>query len=263
MDDNQKLTILMTSCKAYWDVLQIHDILFKKYWTDCPFEIILVTDEVAGETSLYSKVIDAGKEAQGNKNATRIVKALHNIDTPYVMLLQEDFYLCDKVHTNKIFNILHMMSKYHAANIRMIQSPITTVVYSEEDALMEYPAGMAYRLSMQAGIWDRLYLLEMFSKYDNGAEFERKGSFESAQFDQPILATKYIAYPFINAIQKGAWQDSALQLLSQNELVPDFNKHPQMTEKQKMINAFKGWIISLNPSFTVKLQNRLNKGKKY
>lgn len=257
------LTILMTSCKAYSDVLKIHDVLFQKYWPDCPFPKYLVTDEITGDSKLYDRVIEAGKEAQGSKNGLRTVMGLKKVETPYVLLLQEDFLLCDMVDTDLILHIVSLMDKYHAGNIRLIQSPAPSGVFSEEDEIMEYRAGMAYRLSMQAGLWDTKYLLDIFSRYDNGAEFERRGSFYSAEINKPVLACKYSSYPFINAIQKGMWQPTALDLLSRNHVEPDLSLHPIMTEKMALTNAIKSWVLSVNPALIVKVQNALHGGKKY
>ncbi len=264
MDEN--VTILMTSCQAYSDILYIHDQLFQKYWHDCPFKKILVVDKydqkVLGE-SFYDEVIEAGDDAEGDCNGVRIVQGLRHIKTPYLILLQEDFLLYDHVDTALILNLVKLAKKYHAGNIRFTVDPITEDQFSVKENLLEYKRGMAYRLSMQAGLWKTKYLYKMFSKCKNGSEFERKGSFESVKYEEPILAWGGVAYPYMNAIQKGKWLPHCVNIVQWNKLAPDFRRHSVMTNKDRFLNELKGYILSINPQAVVKIQNLLNFGKKY
>lgn len=140
------------------------------------------------EYSLWDKVIEVGNNAEGNLNGLRVVEGLKHVKTPYVFLLQEDFLLYDNVDTELIKKIIKLAVKYDAGNIRLVINPVTEDVYSREDNLLEYKYGMAYRLSMQAGLWKTKYLYNIMNKYKNGADFERVGSFESCKYKEPVLA---------------------------------------------------------------------------
>lgn len=188
---NKDLTILMTSCDAYSDVLKIHDELFRRHWRNCPFDKILAIDKLnydMQDYSLWNKIIEVGRNAEGVLNGQRVTEGLRHVTTPYVLLLQEDFLLYDNVDTELIRSVIDLAIKYDAGNIRFVIDPETENVYSKEDNLLEYKRGMAYRLSMQAGLWKTNYLYNIMSKYKNGSEFEREGSFESSRYKEPILA---------------------------------------------------------------------------
>lgn len=215
------------------------------------------------EYSLWDKVIEVGNNAEGNLNGLRVVEGLKHVKTPYVFLLQEDFLLYDNVDTELIKKIIKLAVKYDAGNIRLVINPVTEDVYSREDNLLEYKYGMAYRLSMQAGLWKTKYLYNIMNKYKNGADFERVGSFESCKYKEPVLAWGGVAYPYLHAIQKGKWWPHCVDVVRWNKLEPDFDRHPMMTNKDKFIEELKGYIISINPEIVVKLQNLLRFGKKY
>ena len=93
----ESLAILVTSCQAYADVRQIHDVLFKKYWKNCPYKKYLVVDSIDNkdDTTLYDKVFVTKPEYK-LKNTYRILEALEQIEEKYILLLQEDVFLFDK-----------------------------------------------------------------------------------------------------------------------------------------------------------------------
>ena len=263
---NKDVTILMTSCNEYEDILKIHDILFRKNWSDCPFNKVLVVDEIKGgmDTSLYNQVIQAGFNAGGGGyNGIRIREGLKNIDSPYVILLQEDFLLYTSVDTQLINRLVELAKKYNVGNLRFTIDPPTQSIFSEEDNLLEYIPGMAYRCSMQAGLWNKKYLNDIFCQCNNGSEFERVGSFISAKYPEPILGWRGCAYPYFNAIQRGKWWPYCINMVKYNGIEPDLTKHPIMTNKDRFLGEFKGYILSINPKLVVKCQNLFNLGKKY
>lgn len=49
-------TVLVASCDKYADLLHPFSILWKKYWPDCPFETVLVTEsQPADDLCFFSK----------------------------------------------------------------------------------------------------------------------------------------------------------------------------------------------------------------
>lgn len=260
-----EVTIVVTSCKAYEDVREIFDKLFVKHWGQCACKKILVVDELGEDynKNLYDKVISLGKDAQGIGNGIRVTKGVEAVETEYTILLQEDFLLYSAVNEELLEKLLCIAKRNNAGNVRFELSPNTDTKLDGESKIMEYSKGMAYRLAMQPGIWKTDYLYKCFKPYRNGAEFERYGSFDSCKYEEKVLGYDGCAFPYFDAISKGMWNQEYLRILLYNDICPDFSIHPKMSEKQKLINDLKGYIISINPKLVVKLQNILNVGKKY
>ena len=86
---NSDLTVLVASCDAYNDVARNFIGLFRKYWQDCPFEVVFVTEEkiVDSEGCGFDRNILCGP---GGSWCSRLVKALDEIKTPYVLMLCDD-----------------------------------------------------------------------------------------------------------------------------------------------------------------------------
>ena len=53
------MTIVISSCKKYSDVLHVFEKLFMKYWADCPYDVVLSTDKKGDYSFKYSNVVDS------------------------------------------------------------------------------------------------------------------------------------------------------------------------------------------------------------
>lgn len=267
--NKQRLTILTTSCKWYDDVLDIHEKLFAIHWKDCPYQRYLVMDEVTPEAEYlkcYDQVIVTGKES-GKKNHRRVTEALKKINTPYVIFVQEDMLLYDKVNTERIEHLLDVVERDNIGSLRLMPfygaDSECAVSYEKDEELVEYPKGTPYRVSYAPTIWKKDYLLKISEQYEYGADFERKGTELSNTMSEVMLGYKYVAYPYINGILRGKWEVPAVRHLGYYKIVPDFSRHAMMNSKDLFKQGLMGYVYNLNPKFILKLQNKTKIGKSY
>lgn len=267
--ENERLTLLTTSCRWYDDVLDIHEKLFAIHWDNCPYKRYLVMDEVTSNADYlkgYDKVIITGSESS-KKNHVRITEALKKIDSPYVVFFQEDMLLYDKVDTERIESLLDIMKSDDIGALRLLPfygaDKDSSKEYSKNSELVEYPAGTPYRVSYTPTIWKKEFLLTLSEKFEYGADFERKGSQMSNSIPEKILGYKYVAYPYINGILRGKWEIPAVRHLGYYKIVPDFSRHGIMTSKDIFKQGLLGYIYNLNPERVLKIQSRTKIGKSY
>ena len=118
---NTDCTVLVCSCDKYADLLTPFSVLWRKFWPDCPFETVLVTETRPEQELCFSRVVACGK---GGDWCGRLVEALETISTPYILMLCDDYYLFAPVdtagilrrsgseiaHRSLIFGILRMWS---------------------------------------------------------------------------------------------------------------------------------------------------------
>jgi hypothetical protein len=259
---NGKLTVVVTSCDKYADLWQPFSILFKRYWGDCPFEVVLVTESPLAdcENPAFDRVAACGK---GVGWGDRLVMALDQIRTPRVIMLCDDYFLCDRVDMEKIGRVLELAEKYNAGYFPMIRMPISTRhPFSESEGLFELKKGTAYCIATQAGVWDVGFLRTLAKGVNSIWEFERHGSFKCAGMEQPIIGMDTMSFPFEDAVHKGRWEDQGVRLCDRNDITIDFTKRKRMTEFLIAKEHFKGAILQLNPTLVVRIQNLLNLGHK-
>ncbi len=263
---NELITVIMTSCKAYEDVLEIHELLMERHWPDCSFERILVMDEVTPEAKYlngFDRVIVTGKET-GRKNHLRISMALEKVKTPYVIFVQEDMLLTEKVDERKLLCLVDKLDKYQAGTIRLVPHFGVEAKFSNEleKDIVEYGPNTPYRISYAPSIWKCDYLKKISDRYIYGADFERMGTEYSRELSEKTLGCKNAVYPYMNGIFRGKWDIPTVKFLSYYGIIPDFSKHALMNEKDLFKQAFIGYIYSRNPKLISLILNNFNVGKK-
>lgn len=267
---DNRVTIIMTSCKWYDDILDIHEKLHDLHWKDCPYKRILVMDEAtenADYLNKYDEVLITGKET-GKRNHVRIQEALKKVTTPYVIFLQEDMLLFDKVDTAKIERLVDEMEKNDKIGfIRLIPYSAVemkyAVDYDSSRNLVEYTKDTPFRISYAPSVWRTDFLTELSAQFEFGADFEREGTERTRDSEYLMLGYKYSAYPYINAIRRGKWENFAVSQVQYYDIDIDFSKHPVMSTKDNLKQAVINYIYSLNPNKVVQSQNKSKRAKKY
>lgn len=250
---NRKCSILITSCYAYRDVLKIFEVLFKKYWKDCPFEIILSIDRKIETDFPYDRVVISKKN--GNLERMRQV----DIKTPYVIMLQDDHFLFDYVDNEKIFHYIELAEKYNTGNLRLFQDPKTNTVFNKKEKLMFYKQGTAYRISARGGLWNTLYFEKFVNTYKDLWDMERNGQQMADNMKQLVLATKFRILPIIDAVSKGKYLPFVEYLLEANEIEIE---RPIKTDIDCLKDDIKTFIFNLNPNMIARIQAMFNIGYK-
>ena len=188
---NADCTVLVCSCDKYADLLAPFATLWRKYWPDCPFETVLVTETAPDDKLCFNRVVACGKV--GNW-CGRLVEALEAIATPYVIMLCDDYYLSSPVDTEGILLRLGQAKNYDAANLRLIPNPVPGVRNSSpaEDGLFEYRRECVRCL---------LRLVEVESSITNHLDINAKDMLLRAlqEYKGTIIFVSHDAY-FIRAI---------------------------------------------------------------
>lgn len=258
MTRNFDCTVLVASCDKYADVIGPFATLWRKYWPDCPFETVLVTETAPANAGAFDRVIACG----GGLNwCSRLVIALKQVKTPHVILLCDDYYLVAPVNTDLILRRLDQARRFDAANLRLIPNPVTKLPFRE--GLRAYAKNTAYCIATQAGIWDRMFLLRLAVGRASIWEFERYGSFDLKGETRPLLVTPTKEFPFVDAVHKGYWDPFGVQALKENGVDYDFAKRGLPPVGVRVREGFKALVFRLFPNtLIVRVQNLLGAGAK-
>ena len=257
---NKDLTVLVASCDAYNDVARNFIKLFRKYWSDCPFEVVFVaeTKSASGDDCRFDREIMCG---EGGNWCGRLVKALDDIATPYVLMLCDDYYLERTVDTDLFMKRLSQAKQFDAANLRMIPNPPTGCPY--RDGLLEYPKQTAYCIATQAGIWNRAFLRKLADGLASIWEFERYGSFMVDDEKRPLLVTPEKEFPFVDAVHKGCWEKFGVEVCRANGIDLDFAVRGLPPLKVRVREWLKGLVFAIFPwTLIVRIQNLFDIGMK-
>jgi hypothetical protein len=248
-----RLTIIVTSCDKYADLWKPFATLFRKYWPDCPYGLKLVTESPAREGDfVFDEVIPCGRIGWGD----RLALALEQVKTPYVLMLCDDYLLCDRVENKKMEHFIDLAEKHKAGNLRLIQNPKHSGLFSDEERLGYYQPKTPYCIATQAGLWNTEFLKRLAKGYASIWEFERLGSLRD-DLNQPIIGTHSMEFPFEDAVHKGKWEYAGVRLCERNGITPDFSRRKILMHWDYVREHLKGAILELSPMFILKIQNAL------
>lgn len=259
MDLNPDCTVVVCSCDKYVDLLGPFITLYRKFWPDCPFKTVLVT-ESDPQINGFDRIIACGS---GMNWASRLEKSLGEISTPYVLMLCDDYFLEDTVKTACIMSRLSQAKSLDAVNLRLIPNPVPISSNSTpaEFGLFEYRKNTAYCIATQAGIWNREFLRELVRGKSSIWEFERYGSFEVGDMARRLLVTPEREFPFIDAVHKGYWEKFGLAICQKNGMEVDFRRRSRPPIPIRIKEWLKTMVFAVFPvSLIVRVQNALGVG---
>ena len=259
---NNECTILVCSCDKYADLLRPFSDLWRKFWPDCPFDVMLVTETEPSASLCFDRVIACGP---GGNWCSRLVRALGQIDTPYVLMLCDDYYLAKPVDTSLMLKRLSQIKTFDAANLRMIPNPTpkanNSTPFGQGYDLLQYKPHTAYCIATQSGFWNRKFLLDLAKGKSSIWEFERYGSFDPIITTKQLLVTPTKEFPFVDAVHKGYWETFGLAVCRENGIDLTGITRTLPPFKTRLIEGIKALIFRIVPTtLLVRFQNRFALG---
>lgn len=264
MTFNKKLAIIVYSCERNSDMWAVFSALFRKYWSTCPFDVILTTDCYKGkpegvyagdaQETVFSKIVVCDGDW-----SHMIKTAIKAAETEFVSLWMDDYLLCDYVQEHILEHYVEIMRRYHAANIRLVGPGNWSELYTKDkNGMGIWKPGTAYSLSTQIGIWDVEFLMKNIRNGWSAWDFERKGSLEIKDREHPLLVALDYVFPYEEGVRRGKWMDQGARLCERNGIKLNFERRPRMTNWEMCKIYLKGAILDINPTLIVKIKNKLS-----
>lgn len=158
MYNNSDLSIVVVSYDGYSDLWEDFFTLKNQNWANCPYPTYLANN-VKNFQFKDVNVINCGLAAQWSDRARF---ALQNINTKYVCLMVEDFFISDVVSNDKFKSIISFMEKENICFYKLqTMSKIKTPYFNGIKGLRVIPSNLPYGVSLTTAIWDREYLLSL------------------------------------------------------------------------------------------------------
>ena len=256
---NTDCTVLVCSCDKYADLLAPFATLWRKYWPDCPFETVLVTETAPENSFCFNRVVACG---HGKPWCHNLSIALEAIATPYVLMLMDDYLLVSPVDSSLVLRRLSEAKKFDVASLRLNPLPPGRRTWPDSD-LLEMPKNVAYCVTCQTSIWNREFLLDLAKRNKSAWEFERYGSFAVGDETRPLLVTPTKEFPFVDAVHKGYWEKFGVKCLADNGIDYDFSRRGLPPFKVRVIEGLKAFIFAVVPNdWIVRVQNVFGLGAK-
>lgn len=181
-------SVLVNSCDKYSEAWVPFFYLFRKYWPNCKCPIFLNT-----ETKKFTEDGVVTLNSVNESWSSRLRNALSQIETDYIILLLEDFFLMDYVQTDKIDEFLDTMRKDPSIAViypKQIRDYDQRDNYHPSLIRMETNTNHRYLINFQAGIWRREALLNLINDGLTPWQIERETNLTGKN------NYKFYCYPF-------------------------------------------------------------------
>jgi hypothetical protein len=219
--DYHNLSILILSCDKFKPAWPVFYSLFNKYWPD--FE---------GKIYHYSETekVNQGQVISLNSNLPQnaaswskgFLFALENIETDYVILMLEDFFLNKKVAHHKVVEYFKLMQNNPEVKcFRLMPIPPPENEINEEYG--EFSMHQPYRISTQMAIWDKEYLKSIIQLEESPWEFEHNASERSKKMKGRLFGVLRKPYEeriatHVNGIIRGKLTQDACRFLTKEHI---------------------------------------------
>lgn len=172
-DYNKDLSILVLSCDKYSDLWNDFFNLKDKYWNDTTVRWYLVT-----ETKIFKREGVSPITCGCDQNwAARFRKAVNLVDTPFIGIFLDDYFITDPIDIDYVMNLISFMKEHDVTylNVGDVFKSIIGMKNKEyfSNGLIKIPNHKRYGISTVSAIWERNFLLSKLGDGDYSAwQFE-------------------------------------------------------------------------------------------
>lgn len=213
----KKIAVLVNSCDDFEETWKPFFALMRFYWPECDFPVYLNTE---------TKHTDEKNVTVLNWNvkmswSERLIKSLKAINSEYVILILDDFFINEKVDHKRILACIKAMDKdKKIAVFSFAPSKWIDIDDGKYEGFELRPVEGEYRFNMQAALWRTKDLLRILSKNETPWETENLGNFRARvlMHNKKFYAAKkfgprVISYEYGGAIHRGMWTSGTPELL--------------------------------------------------
>ncbi len=209
---NSDVSILIIGFDGYSDLWNDCVSLLKRFWSDCPYDIVFVNNEIDFAFDGV-KTIHAGTNAEWSK---KVQVGLQSINSKYVCLLLEDFFVSDTVNTIEFEKLISLMNikcidYLKLADLNNAFKDLNKAI-PENKKIHMIKYSDDYGICLQASIWNHKYLNDLvgdanynawifeFNRVKESQQENKKGYRTNALFDTSnplhlkhgVMQSKYI-----------------------------------------------------------------------
>ena len=190
---NKNCSVIVNTCDKYEDAWFPFFELVKKYWKGCQYIFYLNTESKQyTHDGLNVTVINENRASCYNASwGVRMKNCLKQIESKYVILLLEDFFLQDNVDQAELDSCIQMME--NDENIKAIyfkQIDGYSTVYPKDQQYFIMSGKKRYILNLQAGLWRTEDLYALIDDNDTPWSFEEEGASRVSEKDVFLCSTR-------------------------------------------------------------------------
>jgi hypothetical protein len=230
---NSDLSVLVLSCDKYKDLWLVFAHYFQAHWGNCPYPVYLLTNE---ESFQHDRIVSlqTGKDTGWSDS---LISALNQIETQYVLFLQEDAFFNLDIDNGLVVNGLHFLGKLGGTTVKLRPARFPGAPLPDAPSFARISSHTPYRNGLFLSIWNRSRLLTYLRPGESAWDFETRAG-DRTESDTGFYSARHGNFKFIHGVIKGRWVRSAYhQVLIE---IPGYTtSRPIMSAREEsLLNAY-------------------------
>lgn len=249
------IPLVISSCDKCSDLWFPFFTLVKKYWEGFDRKVYLCTDS---KTFEYDGIeIECPlRMYKGSTWSENLMALLKQIKEDYVLFMLDDFWLKTKVDVEQLRRCEEVMRNDPSVGsiclIHQLEPSIDNPITERYPDLIEYGLNTPYRVTTQAGVWRRDYLLSLLRKHESAWWFEMFGSKRSkrSSFKSYVVRDSVFSYDDGGVLFRGSFVSDYIRFFKEDNAVT-INPNRRIATKDVLMAEVKKKMFfqKLNPLF--------------
>ena len=231
------LTVLVNTSDSFEDCWAPFFTLFARYWSDCRYPIVLNTE--SKDYRFEGLDIRCARVAAGASRRLTwsecLARCLDGIATPYVLYLQEDYFLEAPVQSGLIKTFLAELRAGRADVIRLMECGGSGPWQPTDNPLLwQVEQRAIYRIALQAALWRTTTLRRHLRMHESPWQLEVFGSARARRLKDTVLCVNRDRFhgpgkevwPYQpTGVVKGQWERHVVEpLFAAHGIAVDFSR---------------------------------------
>lgn len=200
------ISLVLCSCDNYDDTWRPFCSQLLKFWPDFNMPVYLGT-----ESKTFSfPGLDIRCPLSNGKIyrswSERLLKLLEKIPNKYILFMLDDFWINQPVKADEVDKFLGYMEAdkkigficllYEKRNMSAVPVEVRRTPSAKYPELFQCHPKEPYRITTQAGLWDRKYLMKLLRRHESAWYFETRATWRSKFFRRTIYDVKESVIPY-------------------------------------------------------------------
>lgn len=224
---NEKMTMLILSCDKFSDLWDGHVKQLEKHWPDRNMKTYIVTDKNTSKQYANVEILSVGKDAEWSD---RLFYALKTVNTEYVFITLDDYFLIQDVSSEGIKNLLRMMEENGLDYVRLFKRPTkaTREAIKGFTKAFNIDTTFKYSVNLYSGIWKTEFMKACVANPLNPWEFEVALPKMACEYKAKCAVSNNKDFVILDVVRKG-------KLLHTSYFY--FKTHPGIYEGTREVNS--------------------------
>lgn len=211
------LTLLIHSCDKFSDLWDAHVKLLNLNWAGRGIRTIILTDKPRPDKHYQDiEIIAAG---EGKEITERIRFVLPLIETEYVLVTLDDYFVRAPIDTSKILRLVDIMDKERFDYLRMFERPKRFRTQTSYSGIFLVDTTRSYQVNLYTSIWRKDFIEKTLGhEVLNAWQFEVELTKRANNIGGRCAMSTGREFPILDVVRKGRILPLSWLYLKKNKL---------------------------------------------